>query len=33
MEAFIGEIRLFAYTYAPRYWAFCNGQLDRKSVV
>lgn len=26
-EAYIGEIRLFAGNYAPRYWAFCNGQL------
>jgi microcystin-dependent protein len=26
-EFFIGEIRMFAGTFAPRYWAFCNGQL------
>jgi len=26
-EPFIGEIRLFASWYAPRGWAFCNGQL------
>ena len=26
-EPFIGEIRLFPYTFAPRGWAFCNGQL------
>ena len=26
VEAFIGEIRLFAGTYAPAGWAFCNGQ-------
>ena len=26
-EAFIGEIRAFPYDYAPRNWAFCNGQL------
>jgi microcystin-dependent protein len=27
MEPFLGEIRLFAGTFAPRGWAFCNGQL------
>jgi microcystin-dependent protein len=26
-DAFIGEIRLFAGTVAPRHWAFCQGQL------
>ena len=26
-EPFIGEIRLFPYTYAPVGWAFCDGQL------
>ena len=26
-EPFIGEIRLFPYNFAPRGWAFCNGQL------
>lgn len=26
-EPFIGEVRIFAGTYAPRGWAFCNGQL------
>ena len=26
-EPFIGEIRLFAGNFAPRGWAFCNGQL------
>ena len=26
-EAFIGEIRLFPYTFAPRAWAACNGAL------
>ncbi len=26
-EPFIGEIRIFAGTFAPRGWAFCNGQL------
>ena len=25
-EGFIGEIRLFAGNFAPRNWAFCNGQ-------
>ena len=27
VEAYIGEIRMFAGTYAPTDWAFCNGQL------
>ncbi|MEO1263198.1 MAG: tail fiber protein [Bacteroidota bacterium] len=27
MEGFIGEIRIFAGTFAPRTWAFCEGQL------
>ncbi|MFF5994927.1 tail fiber protein [Lysinibacillus sp. KU-BSD001] len=27
MEAYLGEIRLFAGDYAPQGWAFCNGQL------
>ena len=27
MEPFCGEIRLFAGNYAPRGWAFCNGEL------
>jgi microcystin-dependent protein len=26
VEAYIGEIRLFAGNYAPAGWAFCNGQ-------
>ena len=26
-EPFIGEIRLFAGTFAPQGWAFCDGQL------
>jgi microcystin-dependent protein len=26
-EAFIGEIRMFAGNFAPRGWAFCDGQL------
>lgn len=26
-EPFIGEIRIFPYTFAPRSWAFCNGGL------
>jgi microcystin-dependent protein len=25
-EQFIGEVRIFAGTFAPRGWAFCNGQ-------
>ncbi len=27
MEGNIGEIRMFAATFNPRFWAFCNGQL------
>lgn len=27
MDPYVGEIRLFAGTYAPRNWAFCQGQL------
>ena len=27
MDPFIGEIRLFPYTFAPRGWAPCNGAL------
>ncbi|MCS3795653.1 phage tail protein [Niastella sp. OAS944] len=27
MEGFIGEIRLFAPNFAPKNWAFCNGQI------
>jgi microcystin-dependent protein len=27
-EGFIGEIRMFAGNFAPRSWAFCNGQLQ-----
>lgn len=26
-DPFLGEIRMFAGTYAPQGWAFCNGQL------
>jgi microcystin-dependent protein len=26
-DAFIGEIRLFAFNFAPMGWALCNGQL------
>ncbi len=26
-EPFLGELRLFPYTFAPRGWAFCQGQL------
>src|SRR4051812_22919127 len=24
---YVGEIRVFGFTFAPRDWAFCNGQL------
>ncbi len=27
MDAFLGEIRMFGFNYAPAGWAFCNGQL------
>src|SRR4051812_5269128 len=27
MDGFLGEIRLFAPTFAPKYWAYCSGQL------
>lgn len=27
MDAYIGEIRIFAGNFAPRNWAFCDGQL------
>lgn len=27
VEAFLGEVRMFGGTFAPRGWAFCNGQL------
>ena len=26
-EAFVGEIRAFGFNFAPRSWAFCDGQL------
>lgn len=26
MEPFIGQIQLFPYNFAPRGWAFCEGQ-------
>ena len=26
-EPFIAEIRIWANTFAPRGWAFCNGQI------
>ena len=26
-EPFIGEIRMVGFNFAPRDWAFCNGQL------
>ncbi len=27
MEQFIGQIGLFAFNFAPRGWAFCEGQI------
>jgi len=27
MEPFIGQIQMFGFNFAPRGWAFCNGQL------
>ena len=27
MEAYIGEIRMVGFSYAPQGWAFCNGQI------
>lgn len=27
MDSFIGEIRIFGFNYAPREWAFCDGQI------
>ena len=35
-QPYIGEIRLFPYNFAPRGWAFCEGQLiaiDRNPVL
>ncbi|WP_428243283.1 phage tail protein [Gynuella sp.] len=26
-NSYVGEIRIFGGNYAPRYWAFCDGQL------
>ena len=26
-EPFVGEVRIFGFTYAPRGWALCRGQL------
>ncbi|MDQ6777385.1 MAG: tail fiber protein, partial [Actinomycetota bacterium] len=26
-EPFLGEVRTFGFNFAPRGWAFCNGQL------
>ena len=28
-DPFIGEIRLFPYSFAPRYWVACDGALLR----
>jgi microcystin-dependent protein len=27
MDPFVAEIRIFPFTFAPKGWAFCNGQL------
>jgi microcystin-dependent protein len=27
MEPFIAQVQLFAFNFAPRRWAFCEGQL------
>jgi len=27
MDCYIGQIELFPYTFAPLYWALCNGQI------
>lgn len=27
MDPFVAEIRIFAFNFAPKGWAFCNGQL------
>ncbi len=27
-EPFIGEIKMVGFNFAPRSWAFCNGQLN-----
>lgn len=26
-DPFVAEIRIFAFNFAPRYWAFCDGQI------
>jgi microcystin-dependent protein len=26
-EPFIGEIQIFAFGFAPKFWAYCNGQI------
>lgn len=26
-DPFIGEIRIFSFSFAPKYWAFCDGQI------
>ena len=26
-DSFVAEIRIFGFNFAPRGWAFCNGQL------
>jgi len=27
MDSFLGEVRILPYTFAPKDWSFCNGQL------
>ena len=27
MDPFLGQIQAFGFNFAPRGWAFCNGQL------
>src|SRR3954467_8973916 len=27
MDPFVAEIRIFGFNFAPRGWAFCNGQI------
>jgi microcystin-dependent protein len=27
MEPFLGQIQLLPYNFAPRFWAFCDGQV------
>ncbi len=27
MDAFLAEIRIYPFSFAPKNWAFCNGQI------